>query len=256
MRSRWILAALLLCFMAASPIHSQEPAADGPALETDDEKILYTLGLAISRNLALFEFSEAELALVQAGMTDGVMGREPRVPPDVWGPRIDPMLQARMAQLVENEKQTGQAFRDRVAQEPGAETTESGMVYIEVEPGDGDSPGATDNVRVHYHGTLHDGSVFDTSLEGDDPMPATFRLDGVIPCFREGIQKMKVGGKSKLVCPPELAYGDRGSPPGIKPGATLQFEVQLIEIVPPPPAAETPAPESEPESAEEPAPAP
>jgi FKBP-type peptidyl-prolyl cis-trans isomerase len=249
MRSRWIVAALLLCSMAASPVLADESAADQPALETDDEKILYTLGLAISRNLALFEFSEAELSLVQAGMADGVMGREPRVAPEVYGPQIDPMLQARMAQLVENEKQAGQAFREQAGQEPGAETTESGMVYLEMEPGDGASPAATDSVRVHYHGTLRDGTVFDTSLEGDNPMPATFSLNGVIACFSEGIQKMKVGGKSKLTCPPELAYGDRGSPPGIKPGATLQFEVQLIEIVAPPPAAETPAPESAPDPA-------
>lgn len=252
MRSRWFIAALLLCSMAASPALAEEPATDGPALETDDEKILYTLGLAISRNLALFEFSEAELALVQAGMADGVMGREPQVAPDVYGPQIDPMLQARMAGLVEKEKQLGLAFLETAAQEPGAETTGSGLVYLELEPGDGAAPAATDNVRVHYHGTLHDGSVFDTSLEGDDPMPATFNLSGVITCFSEGIQKMKVGGKSKLTCPPELAYGDRGSPPGIRPGATLQFEVQLIEIVAPPPPAETPAPES----AQDPAPAP
>lgn len=252
MRSRWIVAALLLCAMAASPALAEEPTTGGPALATDDEKILYTLGLAISRNLALFEFSEEELALVQAGMADGVMGREPRVAPDVYGPQIDPMLQARMAGLVEKEKQAGLAFLERAAQEPGAEATGSGLVYLELEPGDGAAPAATDSVRVHYHGTLHDGSVFDTSLEGDDPMPATFSLSGVIPCFSEGIQKMKVGGKSKLTCPPELAYGDRGSPPGIRPGAALQFEVQLIEIVVPPPPAATPAPES----AQDPAPAP
>jgi len=249
MRYRWILAALLLCSMAATSI-----LADEPALETDDQKILYTLGVAISRNLAMFEFNEAELALVQAGMADGVMGREPRVAPDVYGPRIDPMLQARMMELVEKEKQEGQAFCELAAQEPGAETTGSGLVYLELSPGDGPAPGPGDTVKVHYRGTLPDGSVFDTSLEGENPMPATFSLSGVIPCFSEGIQKMKVGGKSKLTCPSDLAYGDRGSPPGIRPGATLQFEVQLVEIVPPPAPAEAPAPAPAP--AEESSPAP
>jgi len=228
MRNRWILAALLLCFMAAP-----SSLADEPALETDEQKTLYMLGVAISRNLALFEFTEAELGLIQAGMRDGTMGREPRVAPEEYGPRIDPMLQARMTSIVEQEKEAGKAFRDLAAQEPGAQTTDSGLVYREVEPGEGAAPGEADSVKVHYRGTLRDGSLFDTSLEGENPDPATFNLSGVIPCFSEGIRKMKVGGKSKLTCPPELAYGDRGSPPAIKPGATLQFEVQLLEIVPP-----------------------
>lgn len=249
MRYRWILAALLLGSMAVLPL-----LADEPTLETDDQKILYTLGVAISRNLAMFEFDEAELALVQAGMADGVMGREPRVAPEVYGPQIDPMLQARMMAIVEKEKQAGLAFCEAAAQEPGAEKTGSGLVYRELSPGDGPAPGPGDTVRVHYHGTLIDGSVFDTSLEGEDPTPATFSLSGVIPCFSEGIQKMKVGGKSKLTCPSDLAYGDRGSPPGIRPGATLQFEVQLVEIVAPPAPAEAPAPAPAP--AAEPSPAP
>jgi FKBP-type peptidyl-prolyl cis-trans isomerase FkpA/FKBP-type peptidyl-prolyl cis-trans isomerase FklB len=84
-------------------------------------------------------------------------------------------------------------------------------------------------VRVHYHGTLTDGTVFDSSVQRGEP--ATFALNGVIPCFREGVQLMKVGGKSRLVCPAPLAYGDRGAPPKIRPGATLVFEVELLEIV-------------------------
>jgi len=82
---------------------------------------------------------------------------------------------------------------------------------------------------VHYHGTLVDGTVFDSSVDRKEAV--TFPLDGVIPCWTQGVQLMKVGGKSKLVCPPDLAYGDRGAPPRIKPGATLVFEVELLEIV-------------------------
>ena len=99
-----------------------------------------------------------------------------------------------------------------------------------IKPGTGPSPKATDKVKVHYHGTLTDGTVFDSSVQRKEP--ATFPLNGVIPCWTEGVQLMKVGGKSRLVCPADLAYGDRGAPPKIKPGATLVFEVELLEIVP------------------------
>ena len=90
-------------------------------------------------------------------------------------------------------------------------------------------PTAADTVKVHYHGTLIDGSVFDSSV--DRGTPATFPLNGVIKCWTEGLQKIKVGGKARLVCPADVAYGDRGSPPKIKPGSTLVFEVELLEIV-------------------------
>ena len=88
---------------------------------------------------------------------------------------------------------------------------------------------ATDKVKVHYHGTLIDGTVFDSSVERKQPID--FALNGVIPCWTEGVQMMKVGGKARLVCPSEIAYGDNGAPPKIKPGATLVFDVELLEIV-------------------------
>jgi len=101
-------------------------------------------------------------------------------------------------------------------------------VYTVIKEGAGASPKATDNLKVHYHGTLPDGKVFDSSVERKEP--ASFPLNGVIPCWTEGVQLMKVGGKSKLICPSQIAYGDRGSPPQIKPGATLIFEVELLDI--------------------------
>ena len=107
------------------------------------------------------------------------------------------------------------------------------MVIRTLQPGTGESPKATDTVKVHYHGTLTDGTVFDSSVQRGQP--ATFPLNGVIPCWTEGVQKMKVGEKAKLTCPSAIAYGDRGRPPTIPGGATLVFEISLISIEPPAP---------------------
>jgi len=110
----------------------------------------------------------------------------------------------------------------------GAETSASGLIITHIVEGTGPSPTATDVVQVHYHGTFEDGSVFDSSVERGQP--ARFPLNRVIPCWTEGVAMMKVGGKATLVCPPEIAYGERGAPPRIPPNATLTFEVELIEI--------------------------
>ena len=113
---------------------------------------------------------------------------------------------------------------------PAAETTPSGLVYRALKTGDGPSPQATDTVRVHYRGTFPDGREFDSSHRRGQP--AQFPLNRVIPCWTEGVQKMKVGGKAALVCPAAIAYGERGTPGGpIPPNATLHFEVELLGIV-------------------------
>jgi len=108
-------------------------------------------------------------------------------------------------------------------------TTASGLVYQSLKDGSGAQPTATDTVKVHYRGTLPDGKEFDSSIKRGQP--AEFPLNRVIPCWTEGVQKMKVGGKAKLTCPPAIAYGERGTPGGpIPPNATLHFEVELLDI--------------------------
>ena len=120
------------------------------------------------------------------------------------------------------------AALDKAAAEPGAIRTPSGLVYREIRAGTGESPKATDAVTVNYRGTLPNGTEFDSSYKRNEP--AQFPLNQVIPCWTEGLQRMKVGGKSRLVCPSNLAYGERGSPPDIPGGATLIFEVELLSI--------------------------
>ena len=120
------------------------------------------------------------------------------------------------------------AYLDKAAAQPGAVRTASGLVYRELRAGSGESPKASDTVTVNYRGTLVDGTEFDSSYARKEP--AQFPLSQVIPCWTEGVQKMKVGGKSELVCPASIAYRDRGSPPVIPGGATLIFEVELVKI--------------------------
>ena len=203
--------------------------AAGPEPKTDDEKTLYALGMALARNVGSFNLSEAELALVQAGFSDGVLNHKPQVDIETFGPKIQALAQARASASAAGEKKASEAFLAKAAAEKGATKTASGLIISEIKPGTGDSPKPTDTVKVHYQGTLIDGTVFDSSIKRGEP--ATFPLNGVIKCWTEGLQQMKVGGKSRLVCPSDIAYGDRGSPPTIKPGSTLVFEVELLEIV-------------------------
>ena len=114
------------------------------------------------------------------------------------------------------------------AKEKGAVVTPSGLVYLSLKDGTGASPAAADTVKVHYRGTLATGVEFDSSYKRGEP--AQFPLSGVIPCWTEGVQRMKAGGKAKLTCPAAIAYGSRGAGGVIPPGATLQFEIELLEI--------------------------
>jgi FKBP-type peptidyl-prolyl cis-trans isomerase FkpA len=115
------------------------------------------------------------------------------------------------------------------AKEPGATVMPSGLVYRPLKEGTGASPGATETVKVHYRGTFPDGKEFDSSYKRGQP--AQFPLNRVIKCWTEGVQHMKVGGKAKLTCPPSIAYGERGAGGVIPPNATLQFEIELLDIV-------------------------
>ncbi len=124
--------------------------------------------------------------------------------------------------------QTAPTTAAEAAKESGAETTASGLVYRSLKDGTGASPGASDKVKVHYRGTFLDGREFDSSYKRNAPIE--FPLNGVIPCWTEGVQKMKTGGKAKLTCPPAIAYGNRGAGNVIPPNSTLQFEVELLGI--------------------------
>jgi FKBP-type peptidyl-prolyl cis-trans isomerase FkpA len=214
----------LVLVLAVSPAGAGEPA-----LDTEESRTLYVLGRSMAQNLASLGLSAEQLPALQAGLADGVLGRPERVPAAAYAPKVQEFARDRMKVMTAREKEAARELLERESEGEGAVRTASGLVYHELTPGQGDSPEGTSKVRVHYHGTLRDGTVFDSSV--DRNQPATFALNQVIPCWTEALQRMKVGGKSRLVCPAELAYQDRGAPPHIRPGAALVFEVELLEIM-------------------------
>lgn len=214
-------------FAAALALALCSCAATAQTLDTDEHRTLYAVGVVLGNNLLQFNLTPAELALVEAGLRDSVFGTEPRVDMALYGQQITVLRDARQAVGAAAEKAASMAFIDQLAQEAGAERTASGLVYSVIAEGTGANPTATDTVRVHYHGTLRDGTVFDSSVDRGEPI--SFTLTGVISCWTEGVQKMQVGGTSRLVCPSDTAYGDAGQ--GVIPGgAALVFEVQLLAI--------------------------
>src|SRR5262245_38421230 len=226
MRKILFTALVLSLAGAACSKQSAAPAVD---LKTDEQKTLYALGLAMSDNLSPFNLSEAALAFVKAGLADGALKHKRLVDLSVYGPKLRELAQSRSTAGAASEKTAGADYLTKAALEKGAVKTAAGFIYQEITPGTGASPTPADTVKVHYKGTLVDGTVFDSSI--DRGQPATFPLGQVIPCWTQGVGMMKVGGKAKLVCPSDLAYGDQGRPPTIKPGSTLVFEVELLEIV-------------------------
>jgi len=214
------------------------------APKTDDEKALYAMGVLLAQNIKSFDLSDKELQMVKAGLADGAQGKETmdQAALEALIPKINDLQTARSAVVLKREKQSGSDFLAKAAAEAGAQKLADGLVYKSVKEGTGATPKATDTVKVQYEGKFVNGKVFDSSIKRNEP--ATFPLNGVIPCWTEGLQHMKVGGKAHLVCPSELAYGDAGHPPQMPGGATLQFDVELLDIVPPeaPPAEAAPAP--------------
>ena len=198
------------------------------ANQQQDDKAIYSMGVLQGKDLksSLF-FTDRELQLFLDGARDGFAGKAD-VDVRNEGPAIRTLQQSRKNRARDEEKKAGAAYAALMAKEEGARLLDSGVVIRTLTAGLGENPKIVDRVKVHYHGTLRDGTVFDSSV--DRGSPATFPLNRVIPCWTEGVQLMKVGEKAKLTCPADVAYGDRGSGALIKPGATLTFEVELLGI--------------------------
>jgi len=196
--------------------------------QTEDQKTLYALGVYMARQLSVFNLSAEEFDFVKDGFTDSAAGKKLFAEPETFGQNINTLAQGRMKAAAQKQKDLAKPYLENAAKEKGAEQKASGLIYKEIKAGTGAQPKATDTVKVHYVGTLTDGKEFDSSVKRGQP--AEFMLGQVIPCWTEGVGLMKTGGKAKLVCPAEIAYQDQGRPPIIPGGATLVFEVELLEV--------------------------
>lgn len=221
-------ALVTIAVLATTLLAASQAMAQG-APQTDDEKAFYSIGSSMAGQLDMLKpISERELDLLLQGVRDAVDGKTLAVESKEGAALVRSMIKERQERAMVVEKSAAEAFLAEEGGKKGAKKTESGLVYTEVKAGRGPSPVATDKVRVHYHGTLRDGSVFDSSVERGEP--AEFPLNRVIACWTEGVAMMKVGGKSRLVCPADIAYGNRGTG-RIPAAAALAFDVELLEIV-------------------------
>jgi FKBP-type peptidyl-prolyl cis-trans isomerase FkpA len=227
---------LIVCIfvlLLAMPAGAAQP-------QTEDQKTLYALGVHMTRQLAVFNLSVEEYEFVKEGITDAAAGKKLIAEPEAYGQSLNALAQARVEATAQKQKELAQPYLEKAAAEKGAQKTATGLIYQEIKAGKGAQPKAVDTVKVHYVGTLIDGKEFDSSIKRGEPVE--FSLGQVIPCWTEGVAKMKVGGKARLVCPADLAYGDQGRPPIIPAGATLVFEVELLDVkAPAAPATKTPA---------------
>ena len=193
----------------------------------------YVIGTNIASNLKS-QGIEVNLESLLAGMTDVLKGTGSKIPAaqaqEIMSKFQTEMQAKQTAKAAESGKkniEAGKAFLEKNGKAEGVKTTASGLQYSVMKEGTGEKPKSSDTVKVHYHGTLLDGKVFDSSVDRGEP--TTFPLDGVIKGWTEGLATMKEGGRRLFVIPANLAYGDAGSPPTIPGGATLVFDVELLK---------------------------
>ncbi len=224
----------LKAYTPAHPGQPEQKKDDKKPKPTPSNEVLYGLGVLASKNLTELSLSPAQVTIMEAGMADAVNGKKLAVDLAAYEPKVQEFAKGKVmaAAEVRKTKEAGQAAE--YEKKPGAQKTASGLIYIPVRPGTGASPAAADKVKVNYEGKLMDGTVFDSSYKRGQPIE--FALNQVIPCWTDGVQKMKVGGEATLVCPPAIAYGERGAPGAIPPNATLVFKVELLGVTPAAPA--------------------
>ena len=200
-------------------------------LKSEDEKTIYALGYKWGEQIKTLNLSQRELQAILKGVSASIKSDKAEIDLNLYVSKINLMAKTRTESSSTKEIERGNKFiTDFLKNNPQAKKTDSGLVYEMVKEGTGKTPKASDTVEVHYHGTLTNGTVFDSSVVRKQKIK--FPLNRVIKGWTEGLQLLKEGGKIKLIIPSNLAYGDAGSPPKIPGGATLIFEVELFKINP------------------------
>jgi len=231
-----LLAVSAVFFVACSKpaTDTAAPAADGSDLATDSQKFGYAIGVDLARSLATVK-DEVDVAALKKGLDEVSAGKEPRLNDqaredikNAVSKKIQEKQVADRAKQAEEAKTKGETFLAENGKKEGVKTTASGLQYETLTECTGASPTPSDKVEVNYKGTLLNGETFDSSY--DRGQSVTFPLANVIPGWTEGLQLMKVGGKTKFYIPAALAYGDRGAGGKIGPNETLIFEVELIKV--------------------------
>ena len=216
------------------PEAAATPGIEGiDGLETAQQQAGYVIGLELGGTLVPVR-GEVDLDAMMEGVRDSLAGREPKVSEQQFMQIMQDLgerMQASRAEQGARAAEEGAAFLAENAGREEVQVPDSGLQYEVLEPGEGDRPGPTDRVRVHYEGSLLDGEVFDSSRERGEP--AEFTLDQVVPGWQEGLQLMPRGSRYRLWIPSELGYGEQGTLGGpIGPNATLVFDVELIDFEP------------------------
>lgn len=232
-RTGLIVAALSYTLLLGCGANTEEKAV---SLESADARLSYGIGLRMGERMAADAMS-VDVAAYAAGLEDAMTGAEPKLTLEEIDAEMTAFQERRQAEaeadrtaLAQSNLEAGRAYMEDLSAKGEVQTTESGLQYIVVEVGEGDSPIAADSVEVHYEGRLIDGTVFDSSFERGQTV--TFGLTQVIPGWTEGLQLMKPGAKFKFIIPPDLGYGEGGAGQMIGPNATLLFDVELIAVVP------------------------
>jgi FKBP-type peptidyl-prolyl cis-trans isomerase FklB len=221
--------------VASTKTTPAKPATSG-SIASQQDSISYSIGMFMAQSLKQQGMTDLNNALLMRGMDDALKGQKTLLTIDQAGDVMNTFQQKQYAvrnaeaiKVSAENKKTGNAFLAENKSKPGVMTTASGLQYSIEKEGTGAKPTATDRVKVHYTGRLLDGTVFDSSVERKTP--AEFGVNEVIKGWTEALQLMPVGSKWKLYIPSELAYGDRGAGQDIKPGSTLMFDVELLDII-------------------------
>jgi FKBP-type peptidyl-prolyl cis-trans isomerase FklB len=224
-----VLPLIILLIISCSVNAQKKPDSHNSPLESEMDSVSYSFGLLVAKNLQLQGIENIEYEAFEQGFYHMIKSKKLKIEPEEANMIVQDHMMNLSAREAAKNLEEGRKFLEKNSENDDVITLSSGLQYKVLETGAGKSPKAGDEVSVHYHGTLIDGTVFDSSVERGDP--ATFRVNGVIPGWQEALKLMRPGAKWMLYIPPDLAYGERGAGDVIGPNTTLIFEVALLKIL-------------------------